>query len=859
MSRREKKSSYDSIFDINKYTIAMEKSFNNILKYFNGDTLAANVFRDKYESHNRKMDPKSSPDIMHRKIAMSLAALENKYINPIPEEEIYELLKDFKYIIPGGSIMYGINNGGLVSLGNCFVIGNENEKDSYGTIMRRDEEQIQLMKRRGGVGQDLSFIRGRGSRVNNSALTSTGVVPFMKRYSNSTREVAQEGRRGASMQTISVSHPDILEVINAKANTTDITGSNISIKIKNNFMNRIIKKDNKPNSLSIAEQLDNVRNGNFFRPTDKVIFKEIIKNARNFSEPGILFWDRIMNQIDSTIYNDFRPISTNPCGELPLSGYESCRLMSMNLYSYVNDPFTGSAEFDFSLFEKHVIIAQRLMDDIVDIEIIYINNIISQLEAELKNDTINYEYADSSVTTELNLWKKVLDKTIRGRRTGLGHTAAGDMFAALGMQYGSSESIFIYEEISKTFAYASYKSSIIMAKERGRFPECKTNEQTIHKSVNFIETITELFYDEPELIKMWNLTGRRNIQNLAIAPTGTISIMTQTSSGIEPVFNLRYTRRRRPSNDTSIFIVDDNGDKWEEFNVVHNKFKVWYEITHPEKDSGLLELMSDKDFNEIVKKSPYYKATSHEVDPFDKITLQGTAQKYIDSSISITHNLPEDITEEEVYKMALYAYEIGCKGFTVYREGSRSGILINNKKRKDKLSLHNATKRPKAVSCNVNSTMVNGEKWIVIIGTMEGEPYELFAFKDRDNIFDSKIMNLDGLNLNKIKKGHYQLRNDNNIIIDNIISYFETPEEEVITRLLSWGLRHGGGVNFAYEQLLKSRGNITDFSKAIARVLKKYIQQDKTTLLAEKCPVCGNTVKFEGGCVSCTCGWSKCD
>lgn len=851
-------------------------SEKGIIKYFQGDLLAAKVYMDKYENPTDTNNPKSTPQDMINRIIERILDVEDEYDNPLTAKRLHELFDNFKYIIPGGSVLYGLNNpGAMVSLSNCFVIGDDWEKDSYGSIMKRDEEQIQLMKRRGGVGQDLSFIRSRGSLVRNAAKTSTGVVPFAERYSNSIKEVAQEGRRGAGMLTLDFTHDDALHFINAKANTDKITGANISIKMDDDQvleMSQLI--DKYPGDRVISDRVGHAaagRRGLLDRPVaipdsyydkgssnnNNEKFNAIIKNARNFSEPGILFWDRVRDQIDSSLYSpEFSPISTNPCGELPLAGDEACRLLSLVLYSYVTNPFTPKADFDFVRFEKDVEDAQKIMDDIVTLEIEQLDHIIESLEIEEDENNV-VSSRTNTMSTEIELWKRIRTKAYRGRRTGLGFTALGDAIAALGHTFGSKASIDFAEEVAKTLMRGSYRSSIILARDRGKFPAYRSHEVS-SDNLN-ISKIKALFYDEPEILGLWEAYGRRNIQNLAIAPTGTISILAQTSSGIEPVFNLRYTRRRRALANTKdiVLIKDENGELWEEFNVVHHKFVKWAKITGNDTDLNLSKI-SDKKFNEIVKKSPYYKATAHEINPEDKITMQGMVQKWIDSSISNTLNLPENVTEKEVLQYALYAWEIGNKGFTVYREGSRSGILINKKKQIKPFSQIDATERPKILDCEVHTTVVSGSKWVVLIGKLDNKPYEVFAFQGKIPIDDEFL----SFGLQRVKRGHYRLITKgamNVSVIDNINEHFRKPEEEFITRLISTSLRHGTHVKHIYDQLLKSKGYITDFQKAIARILKHYIKDEEFDNNKEICPECGSVLVYENGCVGCnSCGYSKC-
>lgn len=847
-----------------------DRSEKAVLAYFHGDELATKVYKEKYETYSDSRNPKSTPQSMIHRICSRLAGIEKEYPNSISYEEIFELLSNFKYVIPGGSVLFGLNNPDtLVSLSNCFVIGEKGEKDSYGAIMKRDEEQIQLMKRRGGVGQDLSFIRPAGSKVRNAAKTSTGIVPFAERFSNSIKEVAQDGRRGAGMLTIDFSHRDALAFINAKANTDKITGANISVKMDDRQLSRISRNLDgfitqggaqrlvANNGLLEIQNDDDIEE--VFQEAELEKFRVLIKNARDFSEPGILFWDRINEQLDGSIYrNTFGPISTNPCGELPLSGDEACRLLSLVLYSYVEHPYTENANFDFVKFENHVYIAQKLMDDIVDLEIQRIDDILYSLNQEFDNDK-NLIGRSDTLRTEINLWLRILKKAKDGRRTGLGYTALADAIAALGMIFGSKESIDFAEEVTKTLMKGSYKSSIHMAKERGPFKAYKSNE--FHYDSAQIRKIKLLFYDEPEVLDMWRLSGRRNIQNLAIAPTGTISLLARTSSGIEPVFSLKYKRRKRSETEPTdglTIVKDENGELWEEFNVIHPGLQRWYNANY-EKPINLANLKTDS-FNELIKKSPYYRACAHEINPLDKITMHGMIQKWIDSSISNTLNLPEDVTEEQIFRYALYAWEIGVKGFTIYREGSRGGILIS-KKEENKLkpfSQNDAVKRPKYLDCDVNLINIEGTEWVVLIGLINDKPYEIFAFKGGKKLSSKDFSKLK-FSLRKVKSGHYDLitKDIHHLIVSNINDHFEKPQEEFITRLISTALRHGTDVRFLHDQLTKSNGIVSNFHQAMARVLKKYIKVSEK--INEHCPECNSTLTYESGCIECkSCGYSKC-
>jgi len=657
---------------INEYTY--EEVSDSAAQYFSGDALPANVWISKYALKNSDgVLFELNPDDMHKRLSGEISRIEEKYINPLSTELIYSLLKDFKYIIPGGSSMSGIgNNLQIVSLSNCFVVGSQS--DSYGGIMYVDQEQVQLMKRRGGVGHDLSHLRPKGSPVKNSALTSTGVVPFMERYSNSTREVAQDGRRGALMLCIDVKHLDSEDFIDAKLEQGKVTGANISVKISDEFMESVT------NNANFTQQFPvNSDNPLFTKEVNSLtIWNKIIHNAWKSAEPGVLFWDKTISESIPDLYGkDWKTTATNPCGEIGLCPYDSCRLLSLNLYSYVDYPFTSNAKFNKELFKEHVIYAQRIMDDIIDLEIEKINIILNKIKLDPEADNIK--------EIEYQLWIKIKNKAELGRRTGLGVTAEGDMLAALGLKYGTPEATDFAEEIQKTLAVNAYKSSIIMAKERGSFS--MWNYET-EKDAPFIKRIIEQL--EPEYVQMFKETGRRNIALLTIAPGGTVSLMTQTTSGIEPVFLPAYKRRRKINpNDknTTLSFIDEVGDHWEEYNVFHPKFEVWADINNYDVDK--LKSMTDDELQEVIKLSPYFGATSNDVDWVEKVNMQGRIQKWIDHSISVTVNLPNNATEELVDKVYKKAWEVGCKGLTIYRDGSRSGVLISNTDKKIKLMKKN--------------------------------------------------------------------------------------------------------------------------------------------------------------------------
>ncbi|MCB0539776.1 MAG: adenosylcobalamin-dependent ribonucleoside-diphosphate reductase, partial [Bacteroidetes bacterium] len=653
--------------------------------YFEGDTLAAGVWVNKYalkDSEGKIYE--STPDQMHRRLAKEIARIESNYKNPFSEEDIYNVLKGFKYIVPQGGPMTGIGNDyQIASLSNCFVIGNDGNSDSYGGILKIDEEQVQLMKRRGGVGHDLSHIRPKGSAVKNSALTSTGIVPFMERYSNSTREVAQDGRRGALMLSVSIKHPDSKDFIDAKMDGTKVTGANVSVRLDNDFMRAVKNNTEYTQQYPIDSKNPQVtKNINA-----KKLWDKIIHNAWKSAEPGLLFWDTVIEESIPDCYADlgFKTVSTNPCGEIPLCPYDSCRLLAINLYSYVENPFTDKAHFNVELFKKHVAMAQRIMDNIVDLELEKVDKIIEKIDADPEGRDVK--------RNEFELWQKIKNKAIQGRRTGVGITAEGDMLAALGLKYGTKEATDYSTKIHKMLALAAYRSSVDMAKDRGAFPIYNAKKEEKNPMINRIKDA------DPKLYKDMVKYGRRNIALLTIAPTGTTSLMTQTTSGIEPAFMVSYKRRRKVNpNDAKVEVsfVDELGDSWEEYHVFHHKFKTWLEVNGYKLDH--LEHLTDEELDKIIEKSPYYGATANDVDWIEKVRLQGAVQKWIDHSISVTVNVPNDTTEELVSKIYQTGWESGCKGITVYRDGSRSGVLVSKEDKKDALleafKETNAPKRP---------------------------------------------------------------------------------------------------------------------------------------------------------------------
>ncbi|MCH5236354.1 MAG: adenosylcobalamin-dependent ribonucleoside-diphosphate reductase [Muribaculaceae bacterium] len=842
-----------------------DEAYESSLQYFKGDQLAARVWVTKYalkDSFGNIYE--KNPDDMHHRISHSLAEIEQRYPDPMSEEEIYEALKDFRYIVPQGSPMAGIGNDFQVgSLSNCFVIGLDNEPDSYGGIIKIDEEQVQLMKRRGGVGHDLSHLRPKGSPVKNSALTSTGLVPFMERYSNSTREVAQDGRRGALMLTVSIKHPDSEAFIDAKTTPGKITGANVSIRIDDEFMRAAI--EGKPYKLQFpVKSSDPILTKEIDART---LWKKIIHDAWQSAEPGVLFWDTISRESLADSYADqgFETISTNPCGEIPLCPYDSCRLLAMNLYSYVKNPFTKEAEFDFDLFRKHVGIAQRIMDDIIDLEMMKIDEIIRKIEEDPESQEVK--------TTELNLWKKIKDKTSKGRRTGCGTTGEGDMLAALGYRYGTPEATDFSVRIHRELALAYFRSSVDLAESRGAFPVFDYEKEKNNPFLNRLRA------EDPELIERMAKVGRRNISCLTIAPTGTTSLMTQTTSGIEPVFMPVYKRRRKVNpNDENVRVdfTDEVGDAFEEYIVYHHKFLVWM------KANGIVpkENMSAEEIDELVKLSPYYKATSNDVDWMEKVRMQGAIQKWVDHSISVTINLPSDVSEELVDKLYTEAWKSGCKGCTVYRDGSRNNVLETVKKpavkkeNPDTLEglIHNIdheVKRPIELEADVVRFQNNKEKWIAFVGLADGKPYEIFTglADDDDGIFCPKSVNrgkiIKAVDESGKKRYDFQFINKRGYktTIEGLSEKFN-PEFWNYAKLISGVLRYGMPI----DQVLKLVGgleldsnSINTWKNGVERALKKYMPNGAIAK-GDKCPNCGaETLVYQEGCLICTtCGNSKC-
>lgn len=836
-----------------KETFNPEEAFQASFKYFNGDELAARVWLNKYalkDSFGNIYE--KTPDDMHRRIASEIARIEKRYPNPLSEEEIFAVLKDFKYIVPQGSPMSGIGNKfQIASLSNCFVIGNDGDSDSYGGIMKIDQEQVQLMKRRGGVGHDLSHIRPKGSPVKNSALTSTGVVPFMERYSNSTREVAQDGRRGALMLSVSVKHPDSEEFIDAKMEQGKVTGANVSVKIHDEFMQAVL--DGKPYT---QQYPINSENPTYKKDIDAgKLWNKIVHNAWKSAEPGILFWDTIENESVPDCYADlgYRTVSTNPCGEIPLCPYDSCRLLAINLYSYVENPFTKKAKFNFDLFKKHVALAQRIMDDIIDLELEKIDAIIEKIDSDPEGSEIK--------RVEKDLWTNIKTKANEGRRTGVGITAEGDMIAALGMRYGSDEAIDFSVEVHKTIAVEAYRSSVYLAKDRGAFNIFDIKRESKNPFILRLKEADESLYADMQKY------GRRNIACLTIAPTGTTSLMTQTTSGIEPVFMPVYKRRRKVNpndKDVRVDFVDEVGDSWEEFVVFHHKFVTWMEAN----GINAAQHFTNEEVDELVKKSPYYKATSNDVDWVQKVRMQGKVQKWVDHSISVTVNLPSDVPESLVGDLYVEAWKSGCKGCTVYRDGSRSGVLISNDNKEEETKVV-PEKRPAELEAEIVRFQNNKEKWIAFIGLYKGQPYEIFTgiADDEEGILLPKSVNKGIIIKRKDDEGNtrydFQFCNKRGFKTTfEGLSYKFDKEFWNYAKLISGVLRHGMPieqvVNLVSGLQLDSE-NINTWKNGVERALKKYIPNG-TKAKGMICTDCGSDhIIYQEGCLICqSCGTSKC-
>lgn len=827
-------------------------------EYFKGDDLAARVWINKYALKDSDGNLyELTPDDMHRRLAKEIYRIETKYDNPLSEETIYELLKDFKYIVPQGGPMSGIgNNLQIVSLSNCFVIGHDKPTDSYGGILKIDQEQVQLMKRRGGVGHDLSHLRPKGSPVKNSALTSTGIVPFMERYSNTTREVAQDGRRGALMLSVSVKHPDCEDFIDVKLTQGKVTGANVSVKLTDEFMNALINKDKFIQQFPIDD-----RAPKYIKEVDpQKIWKKIIHNAWKSAEPGILFWDTIIRESVADCYADlgYKTVSTNPCGEIPLCPYDSCRLLAINLYSYVDNPFTKEAKFNFDKFKKHVGYAQKMMDDIIDLELEKIDQILAKINSDPEDIEVK--------RVERKLWENIRRKAEEGRRTGLGITAEGDMLAALGLTYGTDTANEFATEVHKTLAIEAYRSSVNMAKERTPFMIYDSQRE---KNNPFIERLRQA---DPEMVREMENYGRRNISLLTIAPTGTTSLMTQTTSGIEPVFRPFYTRRRKVNpNDPEVRVdfVDEQGDKWEEYKVFHHKFLTWLQIN--KYDVEEVKNMSNDQVEELVKKSPYYKATAADIDYLSKVRMQGAIQKWVDHSISVTINMPENVSEEIVEECYFEAWKCGCKGITVYREGSRAGVLISDDKNNQQAKQMLELKRPKVLDADIVRFRNDDEEWIAFVGLLNGMPYEIFTGRvEEDTLNIPKAIE----NGRIIKERDAEGNNRYDFQYTNRYGYATTFQglshqfDKTFwnyAKLISGVLRHGMAIDKAVElvsSLEFDNDSINTWKRGVERALRKYIPNGtKASKKGDICEGCQqeDTQVYQDGCVICTeCGHSKC-
>ena len=854
-----------------------DEAFEASLKYFDGDQLAARVWVNKYAMKDSLGNIyENSPEQMHWRLANEIARIEKKYPNPLSAQEIFDLLDHFKYIVPAGSPMTGIgNNHQVASLSNCFVIGLDGDADSYGGIMKIDEEQVQLMKRRGGVGHDLSHIRPKGSAVNNSALTSTGLVPFMERYSNSTREVAQDGRRGALMLSVSIKHPDSEAFIDAKMEEGKVTGANVSVKLDDEFMQAVVDDKKYIQQFPINSDDPIIAK----EISARTLWEKIVHNAWKSAEPGVLFWDTIIKESIPDCYADlgFTTVSTNPCGEIPLCPYDSCRLLSINLYSYVNNPFTKDAQFDYEKFAKHVQIAQRIMDDIVDLEMEKIQLIMQKIEADPQSDEVK--------NTERHLWEKIQRKSAMGRRTGVGITAEGDMIAAMGLRYGTQEATDFSVGVHKTLALNAYRSSVMLAQQRGAFEiyDAKREEKN-----PFILRIKEA---DAQLYADMQKYGRRNIACLTIAPTGTTSLMTQTTSGIEPVFMPVYKRRRKVNpNDADVHVdyVDEVGDSFEEYIVYHRKFLEWMRINGYDVEKRYTQ----EEIDELVAQSPYYKATANDVDWLMKVKMQGAIQKWVDHSISVTVNLPNDVDEALVNKLYIEAWKSGCKGCTIYRDGSRSGVMIAASKKEKQTTTQGTNtempsdnleenkdnpcvppqvteRRPQELECDVVRFQNNKEKWVAFVGLLNGHPYEIFTGlqDDEEGIVLPKTVTrgkiIKQTNGDGTHRYDFQFENKRGYktTVEGLSEKFN-PEYWNYAKLISGVLRYRMPIDHVIKlvgSLQLNDQSINTWKVGVERALKKYITNG-TTAVGQKCPVCGQeTLVYQEGCLICTnCGASRC-
>ncbi len=838
-----------------------DEAFKASLDYFEGDELAARVWVNKYamkDSHGNIFE--QSPDDMHWRLANEIARIEQKYDNPTSAAEIFDLLSHFRYIIPAGSPMTGIGNPNQVaSLSNCFVIGVDGDADSYGAIMKEDEEQVQLMKRRGGVGHDLSKLRPKGSPVRNSALTSTGIVPFMERFSNSTREVAQDGRRGALMLSVSIKHPEAEDFIDAKMTQGKVTGANVSVRVDDAFMQAAMAQQP-----YVQQYPVDAENPQFSKRIDaSALWRKIVHNAWRSAEPGVLFWDTIIRESIPDCYADlgFRTISTNPCGEIPLCPYDSCRLLAINLYGYVEHPFTPEATFNFDLFKKHVRLAQRLMDDIIDLELEMIEKILNKVESDPQSEEVKH--------TEKQLWKKIYQKAIEGRRTGVGITAEGDMIAALGLRYGTQEATDFAVTVQRTLALAAYASSVEMARERGAFQIYDAQREVANPFVLRIKDADPALYED--MVKY----GRRNIACLTIAPTGTTSLMTQTTSGIEPVFLPVYKRRRKVNpNDPEVRVdfVDETGDSFEEYIVYHPKFMTWMKVNGLDTTKNYTQ----EEIDALVAQSPYYKATANDVDWLMKVKMQGAIQKWVDHSISVTVNLPSDVDEELVNRLYIEAWKSGCKGCTIYRDGSRSGVLVSAEKKDKKKEEPPVCQppqvteiRPVELECDVVRFQNKKEKWVAFVGLLDGHPYEIFTglMDDEEGIVLPKHVTsgviIKNQNPDGTKRYDFQFKNKRGYktTVEGLSEKFD-KEYWNYAKLISGVLRYRMPLQNVIKlvgQLQLDSESINTWKNGVTRALKKYIS-DGTEATGQKCPNCGcETLVYQEGCLICkSCGSSRC-
>ncbi len=857
LEMRDKKSE-----EFQRKTYPFSEVIEKSTEYFNGDDLAANVWANKYALKNAEGQLyELTPDDMHRRIAREIARIEKKYPNPMTEEELFDLIRHFKYIVPQGSPMAGIGNDYQIgSLSNCFVIGNDGSADSYGAILKTDEEQVQLMKRRGGVGHDLSHIRPKNSLVKNSAMTSTGIVPFMERFSNSTREVAQEGRRGALMLSISIAHPDAEHFIDAKLETGKVTGANISVKLTDDFMRSVIADQEFIQRFPTGSDKPLVTR----KIKARELWKKIVHNAWKSAEPGILFWDTIIRESIPDVYADlgFTTVSTNPCGEIPLCPYDSCRLMAINLYNYVDKPFTSEASFDSDLFISHVHKGQRIMDDIIDLELEKIDRILEKIDADPEGEEIK--------ARERNMWLNIKNKAIQGRRTGFGITAEGDMLAALGTRYGSDEATNFSVEVHKILAIETYRSSVIMARERGPFPIYDTERE---KDNPFIIRLAEA---APDVYEEMKKQGRRNIAMLTIAPTGSVSILTQTTSGLEPVFAVNYKRRRKVNpNDKNVRITfkDEIGDTWEEYHVFHHNFVTWLTVNGYNVEE--VSRLDEKELKNIIRKSPFFKATANDVDWVAKVKMQGAVQKWVDHSISVTVNVPNETKEELISTIYETAWKVGCKGMTVYRDGSRAGVLVNSdskdkKKTKEDPNEFRETKaphRPDRLDAEVVRFQNDHEKWVAVVGVLNGRPYEIFTGLSEDFWVPAWVQTgwivksrSDGVG----SRYDFQFEDSQGykITIEGLSRSFN-KEYWNYAKLISGILRHGMPLPFVVNIISKLHfevDSINTWKNGVERTLKKFIP-DGTKAAEHACPKCSDPegLVYQEGCLVCkSCGYSKC-